>query len=495
MADIYIDISAALDGDGGAANPRNVVPTITAGNRYLFRGGVVVPQSVTVSAAGVTICSYGEGRAIIDLSDAADYGVYSDSGDNILVQDLVIRRARKNGIAIENNAVGTTRTGVVIRGCKVSGVLPGSLSRTNEQNIRVGTGIMVGSGPTAGTAVISDVLIEDCEVFDCGAHGIDVRWRVMNVTRRRCHVYRVGLQIGSHGITSHPIVSTITSGWALVSGTVYSRARVSTNDVEQFMANMSDNTSLVKTTGTSPGVGQWSVSGSSLYVNIGGPVTGKSFVLKRHAHGPFYDEEHVVHDVVDYDGVEGHGIGTDDCSGPCTIVRCLSYNNEGGGYYSFRGESITRRDCVAKENGKYGFGSLLIDTGKDHNCIAVSNAQRGFQYIGGRSSEAINCLAVGNDTEAVVGSASGFFAGGTAIGFSSASNVVYQNGAGGSQVSGVGLSALSIDPLLDTNYRPLPGSPLIGAGTHLGYRRDFDGKQRQNPPSIGAFDVARVKPA
>lgn len=60
----------------------------------------------------------------------------------------------------------------------------------------------------------------------------------------------------------------------------------------------------------------------------------------------------------------------------------------------------------------------------------------------------------------------------------------------------LGLSgAITADPLLDANFRPLPGSPLIGAGTHLGYRRDFDGKQRPNPPSIGAFDVAKVKPA
>lgn len=63
----------------------------------------------------------------------------------------------------------------------------------------------------------------------------------------------------------------------------------------------------------------------------------------------------------------------------------------------------------------------------------------------------------------------------------------------GANVTLTGL--LTTGPLLDVNHRPLPGSPLIGAGTHLGYRRDMDGKQRPNPPSIGAFDVARVKPA
>jgi hypothetical protein len=51
-------------------------------------------------------------------------------------------------------------------------------------------------------------------------------------------------------------------------------------------------------------------------------------------------------------------------------------------------------------------------------------------------------------------------------------------------------SDYALDP---STYRPLPDSPVIGAGTHLGYVRDMDGKQRPNPPSIGAYDIAKVK--
>jgi hypothetical protein len=49
------------------------------------------------------------------------------------------------------------------------------------------------------------------------------------------------------------------------------------------------------------------------------------------------------------------------------------------------------------------------------------------------------------------------------------------------------------DPLLTDTYRPRAGSPLLGAGTHLGYTRDIEGKQRPNPPSIGAYDVATLR--
>jgi hypothetical protein len=43
--------------------------------------------------------------------------------------------------------------------------------------------------------------------------------------------------------------------------------------------------------------------------------------------------------------------------------------------------------------------------------------------------------------------------------------------------------------ILDANGRPMIGSPLIAAGVHLGYSRDLDGRQRNNPPTIGAYEA------
>jgi len=64
-------------------------------------------------------------------------------------------------------------------------------------------------------------------------------------------------------------------------------------------------------------------------------------------------------------------------------------------------------------------------------------------------------------------------------------------------LSGVsaGTGDITTDPLLTDTYRPKPGSPLLGAGTHLGYTRDIDKKQRPNPPSIGAYDYATLREA
>ena len=60
----------------------------------------------------------------------------------------------------------------------------------------------------------------------------------------------------------------------------------------------------------------------------------------------------------------------------------------------------------------------------------------------------------------------------------------------------LGTGSITADPLLSSDYRPKPSSPLLAAGTHLGYGykyRDANGKQRQNPPAIGAYDAATLR--
>lgn len=493
MATYYIDPSSATNGVGSEADPYNVTPSITASNTYLFRGGADLGAQITVAADNVTIGAYGSGKAKINGASALNYGVYATSVSGLTVQDLEIYNVLKNGVLVENDVASSTETDIKIRRVTVHDILPGGLTRTTEPNIRIGSGIVVGSGPTTGLAVINGVLIENCEVYDVGAHGIDVRWRVLNVTRRNCRVYRTGKQIGSHGITSHPIATTITSGWTLDSGTIYSRARVSTNDVEQLLINTTDSQMLAKVGGTTPASGEWSVDATKIYVNIGGSVTGKSFLLKRHLHGPFLDEGHRVHDVVDYDGAEGHGIDTDDGSGPCTIRRCVSYNNEGSGFYSYRGESVTRDGCLSYGNTKHGFHSLLIDTPIDRGNTSHGNGLRGFQWDGGVDGEAKNCAAVGNATLGTVTTGTGFNVGSAHTNFTSATNAVYGNG-GSTQVAGTGAAAsITVDPLLSATYRPKQGSPLLQAGTFISYAsRDVNGVQRPKPPSIGAYDAATL---
>lgn len=65
--------------------------------------------------------------------------------------------------------------------------------------------------------------------------------------------------------------------------------------------------------------------------------------------------------------------------------------------------------------------------------------------------------------------------------------------AGWKTASSTDADAAEVAPLLTADYKPTASSPLLGAGTHLGYTRDIDRKQRQNPPAIGAYDAATLR--
>lgn len=54
----------------------------------------------------------------------------------------------------------------------------------------------------------------------------------------------------------------------------------------------------------------------------------------------------------------------------------------------------------------------------------------------------------------------------------------------------LGAGAVTTDPLLSTDYRPLPGSPLLSSGADLGYIRDIEG--RQSKKHIGAYGAAKL---
>jgi hypothetical protein len=41
---------------------------------------------------------------------------------------------------------------------------------------------------------------------------------------------------------------------------------------------------------------------------------------------------------------------------------------------------------------------------------------------------------------------------------------------------------------LDEQYRPVEGSPVLGAGLNLGLITDYQGYLREDPPDIGAFE-------
>lgn len=449
--------------------------------------GQVFSEQITVTADNVTVKNF-----VVNGNNAVNYGLYANAVSGLTVTDFEVYATLKGGVLIENDTAGTTKTGITVQRGKIHDILPGGLSGSTEALLRVGVGLCIGSGPTSGTSLINGVLIEDVEIHDCGRHGIDVRWRVLNVLRRRCKVWSCGSQAGGHGITSHPMASSFTGGWTLVSGNVYSRARVSSNDNEQMLTNATNGVVLTRntTTPTTPGLNEWGVSAPNIYVNIGGDPATKNFRLKRNAHGPFVDDGHQTWGISQYGGTEGHGLSYDDQSGPAYMHGCKSWENGGAGFYAYGSEAITRCGSISQGNGLMGFGAVNTDSVVDVGVLAKGNKGRGIQHTGGKSSVLRNSIAVGNDSVGLIGSAGGLFIGGGQTGQVTSNNYTYANGV--SETSGV--TATTADPLLNPDGTLQPGSPCIGAGKALDIPiLAYDGRPFSVPPSIGAFEFRQIQ--
>lgn len=99
-------------------------------------------------------------------------------------------------------------------------------------------------------------------------------------------------------------------------------------------------------------------------------------------------------------------------------------------------------------------------------------------------------------------------------GFAVANNRLYRTGASDNAVAnvdeGAGFVATNMtewlakawvtddtfgDPEIGADYRPLLGSPLLSGGLHIVYTTDLDGRQMNNPPTIGAYEGPVVRSA
>lgn len=125
------------------------------------------------------------------------------------------------------------------------------------------------------------------------------------------------------------------------------------------------------------------------------------------------------------------------------------------------------------------------------NCLSLHGVGRGFilkSPLTGASA-VINDQIITNNVAAVVS--------GTAI--NKIGQVNYAPAAWTDDGLNVTLGAASNTStlqsalLLVSGYRPGVASPLIGAGSHSGYRTDASGVQFYNPPSIGAYEWPRAR--
>ena len=376
------------------------------------------------------------------------------------------------------------------------------------------TGGMVGwsafhqSGLSFAANAIRGLRYEYCSGDDCGRHGFYKGG--IDTLHLWCNARRNGWKDGGHGFSSQgQNVTSVTTGWTLVSGTIYSRP--TTPDALGVWTNHATNTVLVKntTTPTVPAVGEFGVSGGFTYANAGvdmNTLTSKlAQIPQQNTYiGCFAGETYAF---TPYPFMEGSGFQSDDYTIGNSYIGCVSDSNAGAGLTLNNSANVTVRNFVAKRNGIRAAGVQKTAGVSVLGFVGVGNNRGGLRY-----PPSANVPIVPDAYEMFLQTSPGVTLQGLAVagkvGQAGAINIIDARSAQGSSVSDVRVSGSSAvfmgtgvtnsnastvaDLMVTPDGRPLPGSPLLTDGPST-YRRDKDGRQARR--FIGALGAATLRRA
>ncbi len=242
-----------------------------------------------------------------------------------------------------------------------------------------GGGMGVSPNHTAGLTwaaqAIRGLVFENCDSYRNKRHG----WYGGGIDTiiRKCRAFQNGIGDGGHGFSSQGNnATTVTSGWTLVSGTIYERA--ASPAAVGLWTNLSAYRAPIKNSATpaTPAPGEWSNFGGAVRINIGQDPSGVSVTYTQIPQGIVYEECEAFENAAfaPYAFVEGSGFQSDDFSSGLQYIRCLSRNNSGGGF--------------AFNNAADG----LID-----GCVAFGNSSRGISFQNSCGIIARRSAVIGNN--------------------------------------------------------------------------------------------------
>jgi hypothetical protein len=504
MTTFYIDPVNGLNSNAGTDinAPKKDFTSFSGafvgGNRYLVKAGTTmftnagtranIETSGTSANAIVYLGRYGVGdNPILDGGITNFNPIYIKAGSYITIEDFSVTNAPGSGIRIEAKA-GAIINNVIIRRCK---------TYRNGQNNLPGTDGITGQIALDGIS-IQNVLIEDCDSYDNNGHGIKlrdgVRWGVI----RRCRAWGNGITTPSHGLGA---ASAFTSpgAWTLVSSTIY-RAPVTMTG--QYKTTVTSATGwdvvacsglngyymLVKSaTPATPGLGEFGIDiDNNVLVNVGVNPTSATWFISATSAKNITVEDSLAWNTIDANGIEGDGIYFDNASQDCTAKRCISYNNQGGGFVSNGALRHMFISCLAFGNAKRCAASFLSDGTQFINCTFVAKPTVECIYVtNGGSFTAKNNLLVGGSV--------GIFANSVAVISSATYNAIFQCITNYTNVTeGIGSISASTPPPY-TDYQPHVNSSIYQAGGHIKYDVDLSRAQYTNPPTIGAYEYNRPR--
>lgn len=439
MATYYIDGEAATNGAGTYADPYNVTPTISSNNTYLYAAGHTLDGAgstaiyITAGASGVQVGAYDPETGARLEAGSNKAIIYSES-------TWVVR-------------VGTNAHNFMIEMLDVSGGGPGISTNAgiyigNSDSLVANGGTvrrcrihdMVGNNASTCTGLSfrgSDLSIYENEIFNINTDGI---YGVGNSVRIYDNVIYNVDNAPSYGFGDCiQITGTATLG---CSNAYIARNKVTNPKTNKQCIILQDVTRV-----SSGGVIEYNDCwmpfdlgiSNVIFVEVTG-ITVRRNKLVGGAYGIFVGADNVI------------------------VESNLAIDNKTG---------------IAQESSVAAGVQVLNNT-------VVNSYYRGIHTTDDQTAVIKNNLVVGCD----VGIAKhGLATEDYNAYWQCATN---QENNGGTPVWGT--HNVTSDPLLTATYRPKSGSPILQAGTSISYAsRDIEGRQRPNPPSIGAYDVATLR--
>lgn len=445
MAIIYVDPSAAVNGDGTFASPFNTWASVTfaAGNTYLQKAGTTFNGRILVMSGGSSAAD----RVIVGSYDPVT-GLRTTGGK---------QRAILNG-------AGTAQTLRVNQGVNWVWIDNFEVYGTDGTGGGSARGVYFGNGPTLPSHDIelSNLYVHDVrsEAFadnvDCnGIQGFGDRAIIRNCLIERIPSDGIWLQGSDYKIVGNRVTNVSTRS---IYGDCIQTHGDSTmrNDRGYIARNYCDHSNK-----------------NSKQVIISGGVNYSSATV--------IEDNYCV--MAAYDGIIATSCIFTEAAG-ATIRRNFCRGGYFGVYPSTSGINVLTHSNICVSNQR-GIGTDTTGL-KALNNIIIGAVLHGIEAGSDATADVRNNV--------LLNCAIGVRLRGTST---EDCNAFFGNGIDRQLASGTanwGTRDVFTNPLLDpTTYRPLPGSPLIGAGVNVGPLLDMSGKRFARRPSIGAYEAVAAR--
>lgn len=473
MATYYIDPENGNDiiGNGSESAPYKLAPSQPGavvphvlGNTYLIKRGTRMSLPIDANFAGnatsesqrTTYGAYGKGaNPIIDVAGTAAYCLRVQNKDYVTFENFTLYNATITCMQAVNN---NTRACNYLNVSNVIAYNAGydGISLTHSAGIS-------GISPTASQGVV----FTNCEGHNCGQHGVAIVAYAQNAKLINCKASKNSLTSSGWGVYhgGHGKTFIGASGWTVV-GNVRSRTDVHTKPYSVISGNteggkyfLTENVS----TPTTPAIGEWGYSASTLYINLGILSGGYavSVIYQPNINPLIFNS--VAWNHQHFDKV---GIGLDRGVVGGTVQSCYTFNNLGSGVEINQASNVSVIGCVSKNNAQGIYFSTTEGTSN-----AYQNTSNDINY-----SVRVERLYTGD----TVNIKNNFFLSPLDVYTATITGTVTE---------------LTNATTGETNMflRPIAGSSLISEGMFLGSLQDKNSTTYLVPPTIGAFEYIRPK--